>query len=105
MTDLQFWLFLAITIPILFLPVGIAVWKERNVWPVIALSIVFWPAALGLALRTRRLGSLKRLSPPPQGRKRRLNASVLFAERGEIRRDERLRDFDDDNRRGPRSRY
>ncbi|MCJ2010495.1 hypothetical protein MKK64_15815 [Methylobacterium sp. E-025] len=54
MSDLQFWLFLAVAIPILLLPAGIAAWKGRNLWPVIALSLVFWPGALGLALRTRR---------------------------------------------------
>ncbi|MFK5598362.1 hypothetical protein ACFZ8E_15425 [Methylobacterium sp. HMF5984] len=53
MSDLQFWLFLAVAIPILLLPAGIAAWKGRNLWPVIALSLVFWPGALGLALRTR----------------------------------------------------
>jgi hypothetical protein len=54
MSDLQFWLFLAVAIPILLLPAGIAAWKGRNLWPVIALSLVFWPGALGLALWTRR---------------------------------------------------
>ncbi|GJD45226.1 hypothetical protein AFCDBAGC_3097 [Methylobacterium cerastii] len=54
MGDRAFWLFLAVAIPVLFLPVGIALWKGRNVGPVIALSLAFWPAALALALRTRR---------------------------------------------------
>lgn len=58
MSDLQFWLFLAVAIPILLLPAGIAAWKGRNLWPVIALSLVFWPGALGLALRTRRRTAL-----------------------------------------------
>ena len=28
--------------------------RAGSLWPVIALSLVFWPSALGLALRTRR---------------------------------------------------
>ncbi len=54
MSDLAFWLFLAVAIPILFLPAAIALRKGRNVGPVIALSLAFWPAALALALKTRR---------------------------------------------------
>lgn len=54
LSDLEFWVFLAVAIPSLFLPVGIAWWKGRSVVPVALLSLVFWPGALILALKIRR---------------------------------------------------
>ena len=54
MSDLTFWLFLGTAIPMLFLPAGIALKKGGDLRPVIVLSLVFWPAALALALRMRR---------------------------------------------------
>ena len=54
LSDLEFWAFLAVAIPGLFLPVAIVWWKGRPIGPVAALSFVFWPGALILALRLRR---------------------------------------------------
>ncbi|MDP4006931.1 hypothetical protein [Methylobacterium sp. NEAU K] len=53
MPDLEFWTFLAIAVPGLFLPVVITWWKDRAIVPVAVLSLVFWPGALILALRLR----------------------------------------------------
>ncbi|SDO55266.1 hypothetical protein SAMN05216360_12713 [Methylobacterium phyllostachyos] len=54
LSDLQFWAFLAVAIPGLFLPVIIVWWKGRPIIPITLLSLVFWPGALILALRLRR---------------------------------------------------
>ncbi|MCJ2125289.1 hypothetical protein [Methylobacterium sp. J-077] len=54
LSDLEFWAFLAVAIPALFLPVIIAWWKGRPIGPIALLSLVFWPGALILALRLRR---------------------------------------------------
>ncbi len=54
LSDLEFWAFLAAAIPGLFLPVIIVWWKGRPIIPAVLLSLVFWPAALILALRLRR---------------------------------------------------
>jgi len=53
-SDLEFWAFLLIAVPALFLPVAITWWKGRAILPVALLSLVFWPGALVLALRLRR---------------------------------------------------
>jgi hypothetical protein len=53
-SDLEFWIFLAVAIPGLFLPVAIAWRKGRAIGPVALLSLVFWPGALVLALRLKR---------------------------------------------------
>ena len=54
LSDLEFWAFLAVAVPGLFLPVAIVCWKGRPVVPIALLSLVFWPGALILALRLRR---------------------------------------------------
>jgi predicted branched-subunit amino acid permease len=54
LSDLQFWAFLAVAIPTLFLPVVITGWKGRPIVPIVLLSLAFWPGALILALRLRR---------------------------------------------------
>ncbi|WP_158168548.1 hypothetical protein [Methylobacterium mesophilicum] len=54
MSDIEFWAFLAVAIPGLFLPVIIVRWKGRPILPIALLSLVFWPGALVLALRLRR---------------------------------------------------
>ncbi len=54
LSDLEFWAFLVVAIPCLFLPVIIVWWKGRPIVPVALLSLVFWPGALILALRLRR---------------------------------------------------
>jgi hypothetical protein len=54
LSDLEFWTFLAVAVPVLFLPVAITWWKGRAIMPVALLSLVFWPGALILALRLRR---------------------------------------------------
>jgi hypothetical protein len=54
MSDLEFWAFLTVAIPGLFLPVIIVWWKERPVVLIALLSLVFWPGALILALRLQR---------------------------------------------------
>ena len=54
LSDFEFWAFLALVIPGLFLPVIIVWWKGRPIVPVAVLSVVFWPSALILALRLRR---------------------------------------------------
>ena len=54
LSDLQFWAFLAATIPGLFLPVAIVWWKGHPVVPIALLSFAFWPRALILAPRLRR---------------------------------------------------
>ncbi|XYD12664.1 hypothetical protein R1A27_34850 (plasmid) [Methylobacterium sp. NMS12] len=54
LSDLEFWAFLAIAIPSLFLPVVIVGWKGHPIVPTVVLSVVFWPGALILALRLRR---------------------------------------------------
>jgi multidrug transporter EmrE-like cation transporter len=51
MTDAEFWTFLAVAMPALFLPVAITWWKGQGLVPVALLSLVFWPGALILALR------------------------------------------------------
>ncbi len=53
LSDLEFWSFLAVAVPILLMPVGIAWWKGSRIGPVALLSLVFWPGALILALRLR----------------------------------------------------
>ena len=54
LSDLQFWAFLAVMVPILFLPVAIAWWKSASIVPIAVLSLMFWPAALILAWRLQR---------------------------------------------------
>jgi hypothetical protein len=54
LSNLQFWAFLAVAIPGLFLSVGIVWWKGRPLLPIALLSLVFWPGALILALRLQR---------------------------------------------------
>ena len=54
LSDVQFWAFLALAIPILFLPITIVWWKGRPIVPVALLSLLCWPGALILALRLRR---------------------------------------------------
>lgn len=54
MSDLEFWAFLVVAIPGLFLPVVIAWRKGRNVVPIALLSLAFWPGALILSLRLKR---------------------------------------------------
>jgi hypothetical protein len=54
LSDLEFWTFLAVAVPVLFLPVAITWWKGRAIMPVALLSLVFWPGALILALRLLR---------------------------------------------------
>ncbi|WCS28912.1 hypothetical protein LOK46_32495 (plasmid) [Methylobacterium sp. NMS14P] len=54
LSDLEFWAFLTVAIPGLFLPVIIVWWKGRPIVPIALLSLVFWPGALILALRLRR---------------------------------------------------
>jgi hypothetical protein len=53
-SDLEFWAFLAVTVPGLLLPVAITWWKGRAILPIALLSLVFWPGALVLALRLQR---------------------------------------------------
>ena len=54
LSDLQFWAFLTVAIPVLLLPVIIVWWKGSPIVPIILLSLVCWPGALILALRLRR---------------------------------------------------
>ena len=54
LSDLEFWAFLGLAIPSLFLPVAITWWKGHAILPVALLSLVFWPGALIMALRLRR---------------------------------------------------
>ncbi|MGH1587689.1 hypothetical protein ACRBEV_04200 [Methylobacterium phyllosphaerae] len=54
LSDLEFWAFLALAIPCLFLPVIIVWWKGRPIVPIALLNLVFWLGALILALRLRR---------------------------------------------------
>ncbi|MGE8131605.1 hypothetical protein ACQKQD_32060 [Methylobacterium sp. NPDC080182] len=58
LSDLEFWAFLAVVIPGLFLPAIIAWWKGRPIAPIALLSLMFWPGALILALRLRRSSHL-----------------------------------------------
>lgn len=53
LSELEFWSFLAVAVPILLMPVGVAWWKGSRIGPVALLSLVFWPGALILALRLR----------------------------------------------------
>ena len=55
LSDLEFWAFLAVAIPGFCLPTIIVWWKDRPFVPIIILSLVFWPGALILALRLKRL--------------------------------------------------
>ena len=54
LSDLEFWAFLAVAIPVLWLPVIIVWWKGRPIVPIVVLSLVFWPGALILAWRLQR---------------------------------------------------
>lgn len=58
LSDIQFWAFLAVVMPGLFLPVMIVWWKGRPIVPIALLSLVFWPGAMILALRLRRARDL-----------------------------------------------
>ena len=61
LSELEFWAFLAIAIPGLFLPIGIVWWKGCATMPIALLSLVFWPGALILALRLQRPPSKPKL--------------------------------------------
>lgn len=54
MSDLEFWVFVAVAVPGLLLPVAITRWKGCAVLFIALLSLVFWPSALILAVRLRR---------------------------------------------------
>ncbi|MGU3664935.1 hypothetical protein ACLBX9_12180 [Methylobacterium sp. A49B] len=63
LSDLEFWVFVAVALPGLLLPVIIVWWKGRPIVPIALLSFVYWPGALILAFRLRCSAERKRPAP------------------------------------------